>query len=235
MQATSLKHGQSASDIRLPETLVAGKRLGRHVKHDPRSREFPADSASRVVSVKHDASALPLDQEDHHCSTAHSLCGALNCGINSREGVLYREADAIRVFRLAATLNGDDPDGRPGSSGLMACKAARDLGLIQEYRHAFGIDHALHALVLRPVMTGIKWYSSFDEPDPTTGLVELAESAVLRGGHEVLVHEIDVENGLVWCWNSWGSRFGLGGRFCMSFDTWAQLLGDDGDVTVPIP
>ena len=233
MHAISVEHGHV--EITLPQVRVAGKCLGRHVKHDPRSREFPADAALALRSARHAAVALPLDQGDHECATAHALCGALNCAAETRNGVRYDETDAIRVFRLAAALNDDDPDGRPGSSGLMACKAARALGLITEYRHAFGIDHALHALVLRPVITGIKWYASFDEPDPETGLVELVGGSVLRGGHEVLVNEIDVDNELVWCWNSWGPSFGTGGRFCMSFDTWSRLLSDRGDVTVPIP
>jgi hypothetical protein len=234
MPATLLQHTRSLTEIRLSGPEIAGKSLGRHVKQDPRSREFPAERARDLVSVKHGSIGLPLDQDAHQCSTAHALCGALNCEPRARDGAVYTEADAIRIFRTAARLNGDDPDGSPGSSGLMACKAARDLGLITEYRHAFGIEHALHALVLRPVMTGLPWYSSFDEPDPDTGLVAIAKDAVIRGGHEVLAHEIDLENALVWFWNSWGSGFGLGGRFCMSFDTWARLLNDHGDVTVPI-
>ena len=64
----------------------------------------------------------------------------------------------------------------------MVCKAGKDLGLISSYKHAFGIQHALQALVLRPVITGIKWYTSFDTPDPNTGLVELASGATVRGG-----------------------------------------------------
>ncbi len=116
----------------------------------------------------------------------------------------------------------------------MACKAARDLGLIDSYTHAFGIDHALEALVLRPVITGIKWYSSFDSPDPVTGLVEVTQGAKMRGGHEVVVYGIEAERELVWCWNSWGQQFGHGGRFSMSFDAWDFLLRDRGDVTVPI-
>jgi hypothetical protein len=51
----------------------------------------------------------------------------------------------------------------------------------------------------------------------------------------VVADQIDAPNKLVWFWNSWGPTFGVGGRFCMSFDTWQQLLEQSGDVTVPIP
>src|SRR6266536_3004621 len=71
-----------------------------------------------------------------------------------------------------------------------------------------------------PVITGVNWYSSFDAPDKSTGLVEIAADATVRGGHEIVAEGIDAENELVWFWNSWGTVYALGGRFCMSFDTW---------------
>jgi hypothetical protein len=88
--------------------------------------------------------------------------------------------------------------------------------------------------VVRPVITGISWYTSFDTPD-ATGLVVIASGATIRGGHELVADGIDAANQLVWFWNSWGPSYGVGGRFCMSFDTWQQLLAQQGDVTVPTP
>jgi hypothetical protein len=84
------------------------------------------------------------------------------------------------------------------------------------------------------VITGINWYTSFDTPD-ATGLVVIAAGATIRGGHEVVADQIDATNQRVWFWNSWGPSYGVAGRFCMSFDTWQQLLEQQGDVTVPMP
>src|SRR5260370_298040 len=98
------------------------------------------------------------------------------------------------------------PPNDPGGSGLMVCKAAVQRGLISSYTHAFGVQHALEALVLRPVITGIGWYSSFDKPDPSTGLVQIAPGATIRGGHEIVAEQIDADNQLVWFWHSGGSR-----------------------------
>jgi hypothetical protein len=219
----------------LPEDHVAGRRLGRHVKHDPRSRQFQAARAPQIVSVTHQATGLPLDQGHIGSCTANALCGALDSAPNSNGGAAFTETDAITLYELETKLEGKPyPPNDPGGSGLMVCKAAVQLGMITSYNHAFGIQHALEALVERPVITGINWYSSFDKPDPQTGLVKITAAATVRGGHEIVADGIDADNQLVWFWNSWGTQFGVGGRFCMTFDTWDRLLQEQGDVTVPV-
>jgi hypothetical protein len=223
-------------EVPLSEDAVRGKTLGRHIQHDPRSRNFPARRAAAVKSVKHQMAGLPLDQEAHTCPTAHALCATLGATGRADAESLVTSPAAVRVYERAKKLEGAESVlvDEKGSSGLMACKAARSMGLIDSYEHAFGVEHALRALVLRPVITGFRWYSSFDHPDPETGLVEITEAATVRGGHEVVADEIDLERGLVWFWNSWGPSFGLEGRFCMTFDTWERLLVEEGDVTVPV-
>jgi hypothetical protein len=220
--------------VTLPEEVVEGRRLGRHVAHDPRSLQYLAPSAPAIKSVKHNATGLPLDQGKIGSCTANALCGALDSEPNFTSGTPLSETNAIAVYELETKLEGQPyPPNDPGGSGLMVCKAAKQMGLISAYKHALGIDHALAALVLRPVITGVNWYSSFDTPD-ANGLVAIAPGATVRGGHEFVADEIDAPNRLVWFWNSWGTTWGVGGRFCMSFDTWDQLLKEKGDVTVPV-
>jgi hypothetical protein len=221
--------------VHLSEQRVSGRRLGRHIHQDPRSREFPAEQAPEIVSVTHQATGLPLNQGEIGSCTANALCGALDSAPDSSGGTPLNEAEAVKLYERETSLEGDPyPPNDPGGSGLMVCKAAKQLDLISSYKHAFGIQHALQALVLRPVITGIKWYTSFDTPDASTGLVQLAPGATVRGGHEIVADGIDAPNKLVWFWNSWGTQYALGGRFCMSFDTWDELLKDQGDVTVPL-
>jgi hypothetical protein len=225
-------NGMFTADI--PEHHVEGRRLGRHVVHDPRSRDYVAKQASQVVSVKHQAHGLPLNQGQIGSCTANALCGALDSDPDFTGGTPLTEDNAVAVYELETKLEGQPyPPNDPGGSGLMVCKAAKQMGLISSYSHAFGIDQALQALVLRPVITGINWYSSFDTPD-ANGLVQIAADATVRGGHEIVADEIDADNKLVWFWNSWGDGWGVQGRFCMSFDTWDQLLQERGDVTVPV-
>ena len=227
--------GADIIKVTLSEDQVEGKRLGRHVKHDSRSREFPAPRAPQIVSVTHQATGLPLDQGKLGSCTANALCGALDSAPDFVGGATLNEADAVRLYELETKLEGKPyPPNDPGGTGLMVCKAAKQLGMIRSYHHAFGIQHALEALVVRPVITGINWYSSFDSPDTQTGLVELTADARVRGGHEIVADGIDAEKQLVWFWNSWGTQYALGGRFCMAFDTWDRLLQEQGDVTVPV-
>lgn len=219
----------------LPQAHVPHKRLGRHVHHDPRSCSFPAHRASRIVDVRHDVPGLPLDQREQDCCTAHALCGALSFVDHSVAREQPLETLVAILHQAAGALEeADTPYAGFGHSALTVCRAAMRLGLITRYAHAFGVEHALQALVLSPVMTGFTWYSSFDFPDPETGLVEITPDASVRGGHEVLADEIDIDDQLVWFYNSWGAEFGRGGRFCMSFATWDYLLRDRGDVTVPV-
>jgi hypothetical protein len=226
-----------ASEIRvvhLTEQHVQGKRLGRHVRHDPRSRDFAASRATQVTSVTHQATGLPLDQGKIGSCTANALCGALNSAPDFGGGAALTEQDAVSLYELETQMEGQPyPPNDPGGSGLMVCKAAKQRGLLSSYAHAFGIQHALEALVLRPVITGISWYSSFDHPDPN-GLVAITPDATIRGGHEIVADQIDADNQLVWFWNSWGASWGVGGRFCMSYTTWEQLLEQQGDATVPL-
>jgi hypothetical protein len=217
---------------RLAEKPRAGMRLGRHVEHDPRSRDYTAERAPKIQSVTHDATGLPLDQGQIGSCTANALCGALDSAPNFGGGAPKSEDDAVDLYKRETADEGQPyPPNDPGGSGLAVCKAAVELGLISSYTHAFGVQHALEALMLRPVITGINWYEGFDTPD-SNGQVQISGS--VRGGHEIVADEIDADKQVVWFWNSWGTQWGVGGRFCMSFDTWDQLLQERGDVTVPI-
>ena len=218
----------------LTETVVPGRRLGRNVVHDPRSLTFTAERAAEITSVDHSTVGLPLDQGNVGSCTANALCGALNSDPDHGEKT-YVEADAVQLYVWETTLEGEPyPAHDPGGSGLEVCKAARKHGLIHSYAHAFGLQHALEALTLRPVISGFNWYTSFDQPD-ADGLIAITPDATVRGGHEVVAVGIDVDQKLVKFVNSWGPGYGVGGRFQMSFDTWRQLLAEDGDVTVPLP
>ena len=105
------------------------------------------------------------------------------------------EHDAVNLYELETKLEGKPyPPNDPGGSGLRRLQGRQEeLGWISSYKHAFGIEQALLALVLRPVITGINWYTSFDTPACETGLVAIGAGATVRGGHEIVADEIDAD------------------------------------------
>ena len=223
----------------IPEHVVEGKRLGRHVEHDPRSRDYRAEGAAAVADVEHQAHGLPLDQGNVGSCTANALCGAQNCDpfypLRYADGRLapLAEADAIALYTRETTDEGQPyPQYDPGGTGLAVCRAARELGWLQRYAWAFNLDEALRALVMRPAIIGCNWYDSMDTPD-SSGLVTISPNASVRGGHEIVATSIETRYQLVGFWNSWGAGWGFGGRFFMSYATIERLLAEEGDFKVP--
>lgn len=241
--------------VRQDEHHIAGKRLGRHLEHDPASKLYPVDMSDHLdTATFHSAVWTPqfdvFDQGELGSCTGNAMGGLLMTEPfyeNTRKvvGRDIGEAECIELYKLAThkdRIPGEYPPDDTGSSGLAVAKAAREMGLIGPYRHAFTMRAALKALQSGPVLSGFGWYDSFDEPD-SNGLVEVKPGAVVRGGHEVFAHtlkieylpngDIDEENSRVWFRNSWGGEFGRAGDFCMSLRTWRYLMKEYGDITVP--
>jgi hypothetical protein len=202
--------------VTIEERPGAG-RLGRHVEHDPRSREFPFRLAAGTPTIRrvvHRHYGV-LDQGGLGSCTGNAAAGALNTvPLHRKGGRVWDEDEAVAVYERATVLDtfpGEYPPDDTGSSGLAAAKACAWLGLISGYRHAFGITDALAALMAGPVITGVNWYEAFDQPDTADG------------------------EGTVLAVNSWGRGWGRNGRFTFSTAMWAQLLAEDGDATILLP
>lgn len=220
------------------ETLAIW-RLGRHLEHDEASRAFPAERSSHLHTVLHDRWAPILDQGQVGSCTGNALTGVLGTApFVPKPGVTPDETLALTIYEKATALDsipGVYPPDDTGSSGLAVAKAARQLGLISSYRHAFGLAHALAALVLRPVIIGINWYASFDTPAGPAAELVIGQGAQVRGGHEVELVGIDVTAGIVHGCNSWGTGWGDQGRFTMAWGTLDRLLAEGGDCTAVHP
>lgn len=218
----------------LEENVIVGQRLGRHVEHDEASKQFPAARSALATTVHHRRSK-PFDQGDLGSCTGNAMAGALDTAPFTHAHL--GERTAVKLYELATTLDdvpGSYPPDDTGSSGLAVCKAAKQLGYISAYHHAFGLQHALEALVVAPVIIGIVWYDSFDEP-ALDGELVISPNAQVRGGHEIEVNRLDVESKMIGGYNSWGSSWGVDGQWIMSWATFDDLLGNQGDVTVPVP
>ncbi len=188
-----------------------------------------------LKSVRWERHCPPFQQGQLGSCTANAITGACMTGPLFVPGRILTEEDAVKLYSVATRLDkvpGFYPPDDTGSSGLAAAKAAKQAGVISAYHHAFGLSAALHALTFGPVIGGFNWYEGFDSPIGSA--CELAISGAVRGGHEVCLDGIDVENGMVHITNSWGIEWGDRGRAIMSFGTLGQLLKEHGDIVVPI-
>lgn len=218
-------------------------RLGRHVRHDPRSLRYqvPARSTGTLKSVRHTRRIPVLDQGDLGSCTGNAAEGVLGTSpfLETLPGwfadVSGSAAEKQAVWLYSAATRLDDYDGEypptdTGSDGLSVAKAALAGGLISGYRHATSLDAALTALAARPVIAGINWYSSFDVPTDT-GIVYITSGAQVRGGHEICLDELNVEDRLIGFTNSWGASWGEDGRAYLPWEDFERLLSEQGDVT----
>jgi hypothetical protein len=147
------------------------------------------------------------------------------------------ERQAVTLYSSATLLDnvpGSYPPDDTGSTGIAAAKAMVKAGLIAGYQHTFTLADALAALQLGPQMWGINWYDSFDQPD-SNGLVTITAGAQVRGGHEIVADELLPSQRLVGFTNSWSGAWGLQGRFYLGWGDLETLLGQQGDVTIPVP
>lgn len=224
----------------IEEHVVPGNRLGRHVEHDSRSLAYRHQhSGAAPVTVLHARRIGILDQGDVGSCTGNAQTGALGTDplfATVPAGTKLDEAEALRLYSAAETIDGDGPypPNDNGSSGLSVCKAAKKAGLISGYTHILSLADLLDALRTTPVIAGVNWYDSFDEP-PSSGVVAISPGAQVRGGHEFLVRGCDVTQKLLYADNSWGTSWGKDGSFALSWDTMTRLLAEDGDGTVSIP
>lgn len=232
-----------APTIRLiPETVVEGKRLGRHVNHDPRSLQYLHEDGS-PVTVKWPRITPVLDQGNTSSCTGNACVGTLGTDpvhadliADDSSAPVLDEPEAQRLYSDAEVIDGDGPfpPNDNGSSGLSVAKAAKNAGLCSGYLHATSIAQAHTAIQAGPIMIGSNWYTSMDTPD-ANGLVEIAPDATVRGGHEYECIAYEAASDLWECVNSWGESYGIGGHFFMSTATFTRLLAEQGDVTSLVP
>jgi hypothetical protein len=233
--------------------------LGRHVNHDPESRRYPhlRGTARPAVlkPVTHARNVRVFDQAQTSSCTGMAGLGilthgpywdALRIATETRNPTAagpypFDEAGALSLYSDITAIDpypGTYPDADTGSDGLSAAKALRNAGIIPGYEHAFGVDEALRALQDYPLLVGTLWTRSMFEPD-SRGLIAVysdteSESGA-AGGHEWIADQYDPGAELIGGTTSWGTAFGVGGRFYLTVEDFARLLDADGDVIVLTP
>ena len=213
-------------------------KLGRKVNHDLRSLSYGFDTNNIVIKdVSHKRLIPILDQGQVGSCTGNAGIGAINTEPFTQSATPHYTPDengALKLYADAERVDGGIgyPPEDVGSSGLSIAKALLQAGLISGYQHTFTLNDALKALTVYPVIVGINWYTHMFTPDPD-GRVHL--TGTVEGGHEVQAYKIDCENGRIWFHNSWGTQWGVQGDFYLTWQDFATLLAQQGDVTVLLP
>lgn len=232
---------------RIPEFIVPGKPLGRHVHYDSRSEGYPfvPRTARELAAVLHQRHIGPLDQGNLGSCVGNDLVGNIATSPDFEalpgEHPSLDEPLAVKVYSLATTLDpypgsytqaGGWED--TGSDALDGCKAAVKMGLIGGYTHCDTIPSMQQAIMERSLMFDCNWYSGFDDPAPD-GFVSIGANDYIRGGHSFEILGMDPVARVFLAENSWGSSWGYNGTFQFSFATAARLLSEEGACIVPLP
>lgn len=222
-------------------------RLGRHVRHDPRSKAFAfrAEPGTVLKDVEHPRHIPILDQGQVGSCTGNAAVGALGTGIlwAALQPVLpsaAAELDEVlaRGLYSEATKLDDEPGQWPptdtGSDGLSIAKACKVGGFISGYQHAFSLADFLAALQRQPVIVGTLWYESMFRP-AADGMLEVDPSSGIAGGHEYVARRYRAADRMIGFDNSWGAGWGEQGSFWIDAGTFGQLLERQGDATIFTP
>lgn len=223
------EHIQKFELLKEVEGRDPARRLGRHVLHDARSWLYPSPMSGQIVSVMHKRNVPIFNQGDIGSCAPNAGLGMVNTAPYPFH--TGNEALAVQMYQLATQRDGIDgqyPPDDTGTTSLAVMSVLKQLRFIKSYAHAFGLQHVLRSLVLRPGITGIAWRESCDYPD-SNGIVKYEGD--IRGGHEIELVGIDAIDNLVRFANSWGPDWGDHGYFAMSFDDYNTALQDSGDAT----
>lgn len=226
------------TDLKVEIVEQQHPKLGRQLVHDPQSRNFPARVTIDKSTWKDKSIRIydpyPNPNQCHGECTGCAKCMELNAAGNRVARKILKMDDAHGIYSLASRLDPFEDAWPPvdtGSSGLAACKAAKQLGLGGEYRHLFGgADEVVQLIMMdRVVNVGTWWYEGMllDDVAPSSNNV-INPSGPRVGGHQYIARRFDVDKDRIGirCW--WGSYR----------DVWIprtalhELLMNDGDAHI---
>ena len=197
-------------------------------RKDRLARLYPAPRSSaplRTVSWRHYGPVLNQGQVGA-CTGNDTVDCLMSAPLYSEQS--YNEATALGVYSLAEKILGGQgyPPEDNGATNQAAAQAAVRLGLASGYTHCLDFDHFLDALQLQPIMFASEWTTSMFTP---TSDGQVVPSGAPVGGHSYAAIGYDATQDRVFCLNSWGQGWGLGGTFWMTAED-ADALSEGSEM-----
>lgn len=222
-------------------------RLGRHVHHDSRNRQYAYEAPPSVgLPAVNWLSNLPIsDQGGVGACTGFTVLDILGyskywSALTDAERAYLQtnESQAGLLFYHTATvldsIPGQYTPDDTGSDGGSAAKGGVKLGYFSGYQTAFGPAAFDAALTKGPVMVGTRWDNSMMNPDGS-GVIVPDRASGVAGGHEYVVDGYVPQIDAYRMRNHWTQGWGSGGFAFIPRQPFYGLLADQGDVTVPVP
>lgn len=216
--------------------------------HDPRSLAFPARTLFKrttVVNWSWRTPVVPLDQgAEGACVgfgwTHEALTTPVVVDLSRIAAESWRKAPdlfARSVYRAAQFVDEWDGQAYEGTSVNAGAKIMRDIGLIKEWRWAFGVDDVIMSIInVGPVVLGINWYSGmYHAPG---GILSVGGQLV--GGHCIIARAVRqagvifADEEAIGIFNSWGPTYGTNGSAWVRKSELARLLSENAEAAVPV-
>jgi len=212
-----------------PRTRV----FDRRVSFDERSRNFPIRAALAPTAKHRSYTWAPgptLDQGQQGACVGFAWAHELA----ARPAVIDRvtaEFARTKIYLEAQKIDQWPGEDYEGTSVIAAAKIIQQLGAMNEYRWAFGLEDLRLAVGNHgPAVLGINWYEGMEET--TNGWIKVTGSNL--GGHSVLCFGVNHNEKYFKIQNSWGPAWGINGGLCrISFDDMDRLLHEDGEACIP--
>jgi hypothetical protein len=226
--------------LQLPEVVVPGMRLGRHIRHDPRSLQYLVPETDKPETVEWERRIPILDQGNLGSCTGNALTGALGTSPNYEQLPAQVQSSLNETFAVQAYSWGTAEDSYPGQyppedtgcDGLTLAMVAKEHDWSPGNTHITSLAAAHEAIKHSGFMTGVSWMSGMDNPN-SEGVVHA--TGRVRGGHEPFVTGYNATTGLWKVANSWSDSWGKDGYFYLPDEDYDKLLKDQGDATVVLP
>lgn len=223
-------------------------RLGRHVSHDSRNRNYPypaLEFGAALATVVWTSNLGISNQGNVGACTGFTVYDILGyskywSALTGPEQTYLQTSmsTAGLLFYHTATVLDSIPGqylpNDTGSDGPSAAKGGVKLGYFSGYQHAFGSASLDNALSAGPVMVGSRWDNSMMNPD-SQGVIVPDKSSGVAGGHEYVVDAYNATRDAYRMRNHWEASWGVGGFAWIPRQSFLDLLADSGDVTVPTP